>query len=386
MLTGVELSEVAIARGRERFPHIEFRQGLGRPPRRSARPGHAVRRDPVQRRHLLSRRGREERRSLAWIHDHLKPGGLALVAAWCPGGQYLEPAELRRLLRRHFRILHEQTLPSQHAIFAVEPPAPRPRSPWTTRPGTRSRAGEAIDWEADVFGPCRQLLDRGGRRRRQADPDGRARGVLLAARERSPPRRTRWRSSGARPCAVATTCSSTCHPNWLPVAWGPPRGRAAGSGTGRRPKADDYPGDLGELVAEVRGRCSSRSLRPEKPDYRVTCFRAGAYQAQPFRRLHAPLWRQTGSAATARCYAGGRSRSAAMTTALPTPTTTPTSRVRTIPSSRRRRRRPGSSSCRSSRHGRASAGSLTAAKAPLIATHLLGYLERQREPTDDRVA
>ena len=156
-LIGIELSEVAIARGRERFPHIEFRQGSADHLERALDPG--TRFDAILYSDVICYLDEDgKNRSLDWIHDHLVPGGVALVAAWCPGGQYLEPGELRRLLRRRFRILHERTLPSQHAIFAVEP---RRRfvaitvdyETWHPVP-----AGKRIDWEADVFEPFRRLL------------------------------------------------------------------------------------------------------------------------------------------------------------------------------------------------------------------------------------
>lgn len=53
-------------------------------------------------------------------------------------------------------------------------------------------------------------------------------------------------------------------------------------------KADDYPGDLTALI----GRCKAAleaAIRPVRPEYAVTCFRAGAYQVQPWRRLHDAL-------------------------------------------------------------------------------------------------
>jgi SAM-dependent methyltransferase len=92
------------------------------------------------------------------------------------------------------------------------------------------------------------------------------------------------------------------HPCWLP-ALGARRDGDRWSWDWSKAKADDYPGDLGALVASCKTTLE-RLLREERPDYRVTCFRAGAYQAQPFRRLSTALV-QNGITCDSSVFRGG---------------------------------------------------------------------------------
>ena len=94
------------------------------------------------------------------------------------------------------------------------------------------------------------------------------------------------------------------HPNWLP-ALGASLKDGTWSWDWSKSKADDYPGDLQELVTRCRDRLQA-VLKPEKADYAVTCFRAGAYQAQPFRRLSAALV-ANGISCDSSVYAAGQS-------------------------------------------------------------------------------
>ncbi len=93
------------------------------------------------------------------------------------------------------------------------------------------------------------------------------------------------------------------HPNWLPELGAT---QVAGRWTWdwSRGRISDYPGDVASLLARCRDRLET-VIRPVEPSFRVSCFRAGAYEAQPFERLHAGLL-----AAEIKCdtsvYAGGR--------------------------------------------------------------------------------
>jgi SAM-dependent methyltransferase len=144
--------------------------------------------------------------------------------------------------------------------------------------------GEHIDWNADVFGPAQQLID--------ADVP-----VTLFAElgeyfwldANDPPVARRmeeqWRTAIRRGHDVQLHL----HPAWLPEC-GATHVDGEWHWDTRYAKADDYPGDLDALIE----RCVTRLhelLRPVDPGYRVTCFRAGAYQAQPFRRLSSALVR-----------------------------------------------------------------------------------------------
>ena len=60
-------------------------------------------------------------RLVAWVREHLAPGGWALIAGWCPGGRYLEPSELRALVRSSLRIADDLVLPTGHVALMCEP-------------------------------------------------------------------------------------------------------------------------------------------------------------------------------------------------------------------------------------------------------------------------
>jgi O-antigen/teichoic acid export membrane protein/trans-aconitate methyltransferase len=301
-LLGLEFSGAAIAKGRSRFPEIEFREGSAD---RLATVFDASRRfDAILYSDVicyLDEVGKNA--SLEWIRDHLSPGGRALVAAWCPGGAYLEPPELRRLVLRHFRILHEEVLESRHAILVVEPRRYQIAITVDYETWHPAPPGASLDWARDVLQPAARLMD-----------------VAAAAEVKltfmvelgehfwlleNDPATARalegqWREAVRRGHDVQLHL----HPNWLP-ALGAGRKDGTWSWDWSKAKADDYPGDLQELIARCRDRLQA-VLKPEKADYAVTCFRAGAYQAQPFRRLSAALV-ANGITCDSSVYAGGHS-------------------------------------------------------------------------------
>jgi hypothetical protein len=96
----------------------------------------------------------------------------------------------------------------------------------------------------------------------------------------------------------------------LHLAWLPELGASFEAGRFAWPqdylRPADYAGDLVDLIARCR-RALEEPLRDVRRDYRVTCFRAGAYQVQPFRRLHDALVRN-GIECDTSVYAGGVSR------------------------------------------------------------------------------
>lgn len=77
------------------------------------------------------------------------------------------------------------------------------------------------------------------------------------------------------------------HPNWLPEL-GAQHQDNQWLWDWSKKKAHDCPGDLADLIKKCKLALES-ILKRETPEYQVTSFRAGAYQAQPFRRLHDAL-------------------------------------------------------------------------------------------------
>jgi hypothetical protein len=92
------------------------------------------------------------------------------------------------------------------------------------------------------------------------------------------------------------------HPDWLPELGARHEG-GRWRWDARLVHANDYPGDLGDLFVRCR-RTLEDALVPEDPSYTVSCFRAGAYRAQPFGRISAAL-RQAGILCDSSVFRGG---------------------------------------------------------------------------------
>jgi SAM-dependent methyltransferase len=301
-LVGIEVSPEAIARGSVLRPQIRFFRGAAEALEESnAEHSHydaIVYSDVI---YYLNEAGK--RASLEWIARHLEPGGVALVAAWCPGGDYLEPGELKALLLSDFRILHEELFESGHAVFVVE----RKRrliaitvdyETWQPLP-----RGKTIEWEIDVFQPADALLgicDEANVRLTFFVEMGEY--LYLRRHEPALARRMeeQWREAVSRGHDVQLHL----HPSWLPEL-----GARCDNGEWRwdwtRAKAADYPGDLVDLIGKCKAHLE-RVLRESNPTFKVTSFRAGAYQAQPFRRLYEAL-AANGIFFDSSVYAGGAS-------------------------------------------------------------------------------
>ena len=119
-LIGVETAGEAIRRGRNLRPEIRFVHG------QAERLGETALDDESFDAIILSDvlyylRPADRAATVAWTASHLRPGGHALVAAWCPGGRYLTPDELRALARASLRIVDDVELPSQHVALVARP-------------------------------------------------------------------------------------------------------------------------------------------------------------------------------------------------------------------------------------------------------------------------
>jgi SAM-dependent methyltransferase len=114
----VELIRTAIDVGRARHPWIRFCQGsaadLDRAGVGQRRYDAIVFSDVI---YYLDDDGKS--RSLDWIRDHLRDDGVALIAAYCPGGDYLTADELAEQVRFRFAVQAERRLESGHAAFVA---------------------------------------------------------------------------------------------------------------------------------------------------------------------------------------------------------------------------------------------------------------------------
>ncbi|MBI4473810.1 MAG: methyltransferase domain-containing protein [Acidobacteria bacterium] len=299
-LTGIEVSDTAVGKARQNHPRITFIQASAADLDRA--PANAF--DAIIYSDVICYLSEADKnRSLKWISNHLTTDGIALLAAWCPGGKYLEFEELRRLARRYFAIVHERRLETGHAVFVCRNRRRRiaitvDYETWQPIP-----SGRQIDWERDVFGPANRLFDlfAGANAKltimaemaeyfwlRENDPD-------IAARMEG-----QWREAILKGHDVQLHL----HPHWLPEL-----GARFQDGNWfwdhSKLKANDYPGDLAALIKRCKARLEE-ILRTVKPAYKVTSFRAGAYAAQPFKRLHDALT-VNGIWCDSSVYAGGAS-------------------------------------------------------------------------------
>lgn len=282
-LDGVELSATAVAKGAKRYPSISFHEGSAAALDKIAGLS-GCRFDLIICSDVVYYLTDDKKAALMdWITRHLAPGGHAFIAAWCPGKEYLTPREMRELVSRSLSIAQDEMLADSGHLMLLCRPRRRYAAitidyeTWHPIP-----EGKRIDWDTDVFRPMEHLLEL-----------FRSTGVAatffaemgeyfwLAQNEPRLARRMeeQWRGAVSQGHDVQLHL----HPCWLPEL-------GASFQDGRwhwdwsKAKADDYPGDLGALI----GRCKSAieaAVSPVAAGYTVTCFRAGAYQAQPFERL-----------------------------------------------------------------------------------------------------
>lgn len=284
-LKGVEISERAVLRGRERFPFIDFTCGSAADLARAL--PNVGRFDAIVCSDVLYYlRERDRRGAVRWIADHLVADGLAFVAAWAPGGKYLTAEELRCLLGRDLAIESSLLLDSGHAVFVC-----RPRralvaltvdyETWQPLP-----AGKTVDWECDILSPTARLLD-------VFDAESAVLTLMaemgehrwLVENDPAVARRMeeQWREAVLRGHDV----QMHLHPAWLPEL-GARRDGDTWFWDSRFPRAHDYPGDLTALIGCCKATLEN-AIHPADPTYEVSSFRAGAYEAQPFARLYDAL-------------------------------------------------------------------------------------------------
>lgn len=298
-LIGVDVSFEAVRRGQARFPFIKFVQGAA--DQQDLLLGEAKFSTIVFSDVICYFKEQGRRRSLEWIADHLAEEGLAFIAAWLPGGDYLTQAELRRLVARYFYIEEEFALPSNHCGFLARK---RRRlvaitvdyETWQPIP-----PGRQIDWRQDIFLPTNRLLE--------VCRDADVRLTIMAEvgeyfwlKENDPTVAAIMREQWQTAMASGHDVQMHLHPNWLPGS-GAIRLGSEWNWDWTKASANDYPGDLVQLIEQCKIELES-ILRPANPNYRVQCYRAGAYRVQPFHRLYGAL-RDNGILCDSSVYAGG---------------------------------------------------------------------------------
>jgi SAM-dependent methyltransferase len=164
--------------------------------------------------------------------------------------------------------------------------------------------GKRIDWRRDVLEPADRLVE-------MADRAG-ARLTFMAElgeyfwlREHDPQVARKMEAQWKEFVRRGHDVQLHLHPSWLPELGARCEKGGEWHWDFSKAKVDDYPGDLAVLI----GRCKAALgdlLKGVESGYEVVAFRAGAYQAQPFKRLFEALT-ANGILADSSVYAGGHS-------------------------------------------------------------------------------
>ncbi|HYN04448.1 MAG TPA: hypothetical protein VE359_18510 [Vicinamibacteria bacterium] len=161
--------------------------------------------------------------------------------------------------------------------------------------------GWTIDWDKDVFEPARRFAAVAAKAAARLTYFVEL-GEYFFLRRFEPAVAARMEDQWRDLVRAGHDVQLHLHPDWLPEL-GARREGDRWRWDARLVHANDYPGDLGELFARCR-RTLEDVLTPEDPSYAVSCYRAGAYRAQPFGRTSAAL-RQAGILCDSSVFRGG---------------------------------------------------------------------------------
>jgi O-antigen/teichoic acid export membrane protein/SAM-dependent methyltransferase len=302
-LLGLEISETAIRKGQQRYSFINFEHGSVVDLESSNYTNNffdAILYTDV----IFYLTDKQKRDSLTWISHHLKENGIAVVAAWCPGGEYLFPDELKRLIRDELAILEEKFYDTGHAVFLV---TPKRRfialtidyETWHPIPD-----GKKINWNDDVFEPTDKLMSEAEAASAPLTfmvEMGEYMWLLKNDSDTAKVMENQWKEILQRGHDIQLHL----HPNWLPEL-NATFENGQWSWDWELAKSEHYPGNLTKLFTDLKERLES-VCQTVKPDYQVTSFRAGAYQAQPFSRVWNAL-KANGIVCDSSIYEGGYSK------------------------------------------------------------------------------
>jgi SAM-dependent methyltransferase len=161
--------------------------------------------------------------------------------------------------------------------------------------------GKVIDWEADVFQPADRLMQTFERHGAPITFFAEM-GEYIWLEQNRPEIAAEMARQLEDAIRRGHDVQLHLHPNWLPELGA----RCENDGwywDFSFRKLHDYPGDLAALIGRCKGVLESITRRA-KPDHAITCFRAGGYSAQPFRRIYDAL-SENGIFCDSSVYAGG---------------------------------------------------------------------------------
>jgi glycosyltransferase involved in cell wall biosynthesis/SAM-dependent methyltransferase len=303
-VTGVELSEIAVAKARAAHPKIRFMRGDARRLKDLDLPPKSF--DLVVCSDVIAYfTPREAESFLEEVSGLLAPGGTLFLAAWSPGGRYYTPDSLERILCRRFAVTARQLLPSAHVFFLA-------RRRWRDLVLTIDYEtwqplppGKRIDWQESVLRPAESLM-------LTAERFGAPltffveMGELLFLRENDPAAAAALEEQIRAARRRGHDLQLHLHPEWLPEAK-PRRDAATGSwwwdeGRSRLHSLEEDPAPLLRRLKEEL----ERVVHEVDPGYRVRVFRAGKYRIQPHRKIF-PALSECGIQADSSVWQGGHS-------------------------------------------------------------------------------
>ena len=278
-VTGIDLSEIAVARARSAHPGIRFLRCDARRIQDLDLPARSF--DLVVCADLatcFAPRTAEE--FLREISRLLSPRGRFFFAAWSPGGRHCGPESLERFLCRHFAILGRRTLPSRHTFFLARH---RRRDlvltidyeTWQPVP-----PGKRIDWQETVLRPAEALMLTAERFSAPLTLFVEM-GQILWLRKNDPSVAAALEEQIRQARRRGHDIQLHLHPEWLPES-GARHDEAADCWWWDRERSRIH--SLREPPLSLLGRLKEeleRIVRPADPGYRVRVFRAGKYRIQP---------------------------------------------------------------------------------------------------------
>ncbi|HCJ11996.1 MAG: hypothetical protein A2Y14_02555 [Verrucomicrobia bacterium GWF2_51_19] len=282
-LHGIEVCPEAIARGSKRHSNIHFHLGsAGKLPAITSLPrehfGFILCSDV-----LYYLKENQKRSCLTWIRDHLEEGGVCCLAGWSPGGHYFRAEEFADYIKAFFRPLEIHYLADTQHLLVI---ATKRKSlvaitidyeTWQPLP-----SGKSIDWDINIFQPTKRLLKLAEQVNVPLTFFAEM-GEYFYLKKHDPANALLMEQQWCEIIRQGHDVQLHLHPSWLPEC-GAKQERQSWYWDTQYAKIENYPGDLSALIQRCQHTLETL-LRPIRPTYCVTTFRAGAYQAQPFGRL-----------------------------------------------------------------------------------------------------
>jgi ubiquinone/menaquinone biosynthesis C-methylase UbiE len=285
ILTGIETSEEAISKGQTRYPFIDFIKGTALNLNSlsiSTQNYDAIIYNDV----INYLKDQQKRSSIKWISEHLNDDGIGFIAAWCPGKNHLTFNELKRLVENYLFIEDEFKLENEHAVFIGKKRKNLIAVTINYETLNPIPARKNINWEDDIFTPANTLI-KIFKQLNICLTFMVNMGEYFWLKQFNPSIAIKMEEQWTFAIENGNDVQLHLHPNWLPESgaqleadqwiWNP-----------EKLNANDYEGDLTVLITKCKEALET-TIQKTSPDYRVTSFRAGGFQPQPFKNIFEAL-------------------------------------------------------------------------------------------------